>query len=87
MYTGIYKFLEYISSISSKVLEICIRLFCRICAYMCVYVRICAYMLDIQQVAKIANIGKKKIYKKFANPENLRTFVFGNVNKAVPKAL
>ena len=42
-------------------------------------------MLDIQAIAKNSKHWQKKIYKKFANPENRRTFAFGNGNKAVAK--
>ena len=39
-------------------------------------------MLDIQILAKNSKHWQKKIYKKFANPENRRTFALGNGNKA-----
>lgn len=43
--------------------------------------------LKFRYLLKIANIGKKKIYKKFANPKNRRTFAFGNGNKTETKKL
>lgn len=39
-------------------------------------------MLDIQALAKNSKHWQKKIYKKFGNSKNCRTFALGNGNKA-----
>ena len=44
-------------------------------------------MLDIQILAKNSKHWQKKIYKKFASPENCRTFVIGNGNETETKKL
>ena len=43
--------------------------------------------LKFKYLLKIANIGKKKTYKKFGISENRRTFAFGNGNKPDTKKL
>ena len=44
-------------------------------------------MLDIQIFAKNSKHWQKKIYKKFGNPKNRRTFAFGNGNETETKKL
>lgn len=44
-------------------------------------------MLDIQILAKNSKHWQKKIYKKFGNPKNRRTFAFGNGNETETEKL
>ncbi len=41
--------------------------------------------LIFRYLLKIDNISKKRYTKKFANPENRRTFAFGNGNETETK--